>query len=264
MGFEAPVKTVDFRKLAAERGTTVSAVKASIRRDLKAGLIWSLLNPDLLNPGELFPYISIDTPPSSPAALVPFPVARDKLMAQDFLELEFLAAEKIAWCYRGQRGIGKKLERYITHLMVYYESAPLMGKDYCWYYPEAESCPYLQLLSLLLPAFANFTLDNPSPPQPSPEMGEAWHTPAADDFNARFQFSATQDTEEIVLAMALTGEKSVYCLKNYRLSLDRYRFLRQQLFYLLEDRLEPWRPETGKTNSFRGRIYKKPPSAFKT
>lgn len=259
MEFKGPLKTIDFGKLSAEKGISVSAVKASIRRDLKAGLIWSHLNPDLLNPGELFPYISIDTPPSSPAALVPFPVARDKLMAQDFLELEFLAAEKIAWCYRGQRGIGKKSERYITHLMVYYDSAPLMGKDYCWYYLEAESCPYLQLLSLLLPAFANFTLDNPSPPQPGPEMGESWHTPVADDFNARFRFSATQQGEEIILAMALAGDKSA-CLKNYKLSPDRYRFLRQQLFFLLKDRLEPWLPAGEKPASFRGTVYKKPPS----
>lgn len=254
------MKTIDFKRLAAERGITVSAAKALIRRDLKAGLIWSHLNPDLLNPGELFPYISIDTPPSSPAALVPFPVAKDKLKAVDFLELECLAAEKIAWCYRGQRGADKGVEKHVTHLMIYYQSAPMVGTDYYWYYLDPESCPYRPLLSLILPAFANFTLDNPTLPKPNLGQGEAWQTPVSDDYDGSIQFSATLEAEEIILAISMTGGKSVY-LENYKLSPDRYAFLRQQLFYLLSDRLEPWLPSGKKLNSFRGTIYKKPSSS---
>lgn len=253
------MKTIDFKILAAERGITVSAAKALIRRDLKAGLIWSHLNPDLLNPGELFPYISIDTPPSSPAALVPFPVAKDKLKGVDFLELEFLAAEKIAWTYRGQRGAGKGVEKHVTHLMIYYQSAPMVGTDYYWYYLDPESCPYRPLLSLILPAFANFTLDNPTLPKPNLGQGEAWQTPVPDENSTRIQFSATLEAEDIILALAIKGSKSAY-LENYRLSPDRYAFLRQQLFYLLSDRLEPWLPSGKKLNSFRGTIYKKPSS----
>lgn len=87
------MKTIDFSKLASERGITVTAAKALVRRDLKTGLIWSRLNPDLLNPGELLPCMTVDKPPASPAALAPFPVAREKLRGMDAgkLEREFLA-----------------------------------------------------------------------------------------------------------------------------------------------------------------------------
>jgi hypothetical protein len=256
-----PLKTIDLKKIAADQGITETAAKAMLRRRLKEGLIWSRLNPDLLNPGELLPCMTVEEPPSSPAALAPFPVAREKLKGMDAgkLDGEFLAREKINWCYQGRRGAGRAVIKRVAYLMAYYEPKPFMGARYCWFQPNPDVSPYLTLLRMLLPAFANFALVNPAPPQPPLSgEGEAWQSAIFDDFGVDFQFSATMQADEVIFALSLLEVEESFCLQNYKLSPERYVFLRQQLFFLLSTRLEPWLPGNRRPNVLQGTIYKKP------
>lgn len=254
------MKTIDLCKLAADQSITEAAAKAMLRRRLKEGLIWSRLNPDLLNPGELLPCMTVDEPPASPAALSPFPVAREKLkeMAAGKLDEEFLAREKIDWCYQGRRAAGRAINKRVAYLMLFYDPKPLMGTRYCWFQPNPDVSPYLPLIRMLFPAFANFALSDPAPPQPPlSHEGEAWQTANCDDYGVDLHFSATMQTDEVILALSVTGIESSY-LQNYKLSPERYVFLRKQLFFLLSTRLEPWLPGNKRPNALRGTIYKKP------
>jgi hypothetical protein len=256
------LKTIDLCQIAADRNITEAAAKTMLRRSLKEGIIWSRLNPDLLNPDELLPCMTVDEPPASPATLVPFPVAREKLKGIDTgkLDRDFLAREKINWCYQGRRAAGRAIIKRVTYLMAYYEPKPFMGTRYCWFQPNPDVSPYLPLLRMLFPAFANFALVNPAPPQPTDSLaGEAWQTAKFDDFGVDIQYSATAKEDEIILALSLLEVEESFCLQNYKLSPDRYVFLRQQLLFLLHPRLEPWLPSgEQRHNPLRGKIYKKP------
>lgn len=142
--------------------------------------------------------------------------------------------------------------------MAYYETKPFMGTRYCWFQPDPGVSPYLPLLRMLFPAFANFALPDPAPPQPPLSgEGEAWQSSNFDDFGVDLHFSATMQAEEVIFALSLSGIESSY-MQNYKLSPERYVFLRQQLFFLLNNRLEPWLPGNRRPNALLGTIYKKP------
>ena len=86
---------------------------------------------------------------------------------------------------------------------------------------------------------------------------QAWRSDR-DDYGTSL-LSAFQESEgNIVLAVALQGAKT-YWLGNYRLNPDRYAFIRQQFFFLLGERMEPWQSGALPHGSpFRGRVYRKP------
>lgn len=228
------------------------AEKALLRSRLKAGLAWSYLNPDLLSPGELLPIIQAADPPDSPAALVPFPVAEGRFS----LDPVSLAREKINWCGRGLRGPAQ-LKRVAARL-AYYDLQPSREERYSWFRLDPGASPYLPLFRLILPAFAIYTVPNPQPPSPlSPKAGESWVTVAPDAFGLSANFSATYLEDAVLLAFALT-RSGILSLYNFKLPSHRYIFLRQQLFFLLPNRLQPWSVPEDRANPLRGKIYKKP------
>ena len=256
------MKTIDLQLMASEQSISLAEAKAKLRRRLKDGLVWSRLNPDLLSADELLPCMLVDEPPASPATLAPFPVAREKLrgMEEGQLDAEHLAREKINWCYQGRRRPGQAVVKRVLRMMMYYDLKASDGRVYGWVHPNPQVSPYLPLVSMLLPAFTKFALEKPVPPQPPQSLpGEAWHTPEPDDFGVSLHCSATFAEDEIIsFALSLTGAKRFW-LQNFRLSPARYIFLRQQLLFLLNQRLAPWLPgDTPKHNTLRGRIYKKP------
>lgn len=225
--------------------------------------MWSRLNPDLLSGEELLPCMNLDSPPKSPASLVPFPVSTQFYKGldpevPDYPEL--LAQEKIRWCYQGLHRAGAAVKARIVKQLQYYNPAPTKtGYHYYWFEPNPQSCPYWPLISMIFPALENYRVADPLLPSPSVDWpGEAWQS-ASDIYGASLSFSAHVSGEDTIhLAASLTGKKP-YWLCNYHLNPDRYSFIRQQLFYLLGDRMEPWHPgDLPKQGSFRGNVYRKP------
>ena len=257
-----PLKTIDLQQIASEQDISMAEAKARLRRRLKDGQVWSRLNPDLLCADELLPCMLVDEPPASAVTPAPFPVARVKLRGMEAkqLDAEFLAQEKINWCYQGRRRPGRAVVKRVLQQMMYYDLKVSQGHIYGWVQLNPLVSPYLPIVSMLLPAFTNYALAKPSAPKPPQSLpGEAWHTPEPDDFGVSLHCSATfADDETIIFALSLRGEKRFW-LQNFRLSPARYLFLRQQLLFLLNFRLAPWLPgETQSRNTLRGRIYKKP------
>lgn len=256
------LKTIDLQLMASEQGISFAEARARLRRRLKDGLVWSRLNPDLLSADELLPCMLVDEPPASPVTLAPFPIAREKLRGMEAgqLDAEYLAREKINWCYQGRRRPGQAVAKRVLKQMMYYDLKVSQGHVFGWVELNPLVSPYLPLVNMLLPAFANFALAKPYAPQPPQALpGEAWHTPEPDDFGVSLHCSATFAEDEIIIfALSLTREK-MFWLQNFRLSPARYIFLRQQLVFLLNQRLAPWLPgEIQSHNTLRGRIYKKP------
>lgn len=254
--------TLDIRTVMSERRLGNAAAREWVRRRLKTGEWWSRLNPDLLSGEELLPYLDVDKPPLSPATLVPFPVAAQRYCEMDPGApnyLEQLAQEKIRWCRR-EDGAGTALRRRVLAQLAYYYPDPSpAGEKYCWFVPNPQRCPLGPLLQMIFPALNRYCLEEPilpTPPRGSP--GEAWRS-ARDDYGTSLHFSAVQEREgSIILAVALLGAKT-HWLANFRLNRDRYTFIRQQFFFLLGERMQPWRSGAlPQGNSFRGRIYRKP------
>ncbi|MGI6366486.1 MAG: hypothetical protein ACOX2G_12325 [Bacillota bacterium] len=254
--------TLDLQALMAERDMSNAEAREWVRRRLKAGHFWSRLNPDLLSGAELLPYLDADRPPRSPAALLPFPVPTPRYRelephASDYLEQ--LAGEKIRWCGR-ENAAGTALRRRVLAQLAYYYPDPTpAGEKYCWFMPNPQRSPFAPLIQMIFPALDRYRLEEPVLPAPPRDLpGEAWRSDR-DDYGTSLRFSAFQESEgNIVLAVALQGAKT-YWLGNYRLNPDRYAFIRQQFFFLLGERMEPWQSGALPHGSpFRGRVYRKP------
>lgn len=245
---------IDTYNVVANREKPESATE--LRRQLRQGLAWSRLNSDFLEQGELLPLVTVSQPPSSPAALVPFPVSAATLSAGK-LPPELLAQAKIDWCYRRKRRAGKAILKQVTAQMAYYNPQPIEKTSYCWFVLDPQGCPYLPALGLVLPAikaFAYADAEFPSPPQDG--KGEAWRSSERDTYGADLCFSAAREKNKVTLTIALTRGQTVY-RKGYRLAMERYIFFRQQLFFLLNMRLRPWFVAAELANPLRGTIYKK-------
>lgn len=233
-----------------------------LRRRLKDGYIWSRFSPDLLKGDELLPYMDLNNPPQSPATLVPFPIAARRYKdfdpdASDYLQK--LAQEKIRWC-NGSHKAGLAVVRRIIQQLNFYNHAPSpVGHYYYWLEPDPRTSPFWPLARMIFPALDRYSLAQPILPEPPLHRpGEAWQS-ASDQYGVGLRFSSVLENEDsLILAAALLGKKT-YWLRNYRLNPDRYAFIRQQLFYLLGERLEPWLPgELPKQSSYRGMVYRRP------
>lgn len=257
------MKTIDLNQLMQEDKLSRSEAREMLRRRLKDGFLWSRLNPDLLMDQELLPVLTVDEPPASAAELVPFPVPADRYENFDPDKddpFEYFAEEKIRWCSQGQK-TGSAIYRRVIKQMQYYELVvPVQGTRYYWMDLDPLDSPYRPLLNTVLPALDKYSLANPVPPQPPQEKpGESWYSPEADDYGVRLHFSGTvEDSEAFSLSVSLTG-KTVFWLRTYKLNYDRYRFIRQQIFFLLGARLEPWQGgDMQRQSTFRGMVYRKP------
>jgi len=246
----------------AEQDIKHTVARDKVRRQLKDGYTWARLNPDLLSGAELLPCMTTDIPPVSPAELVPFPIPTvqyKKMDPQSPNYLELLAQEKIHWSYQSQRKAGSAIVRRIIKQLDFYQHIPAtVGYHYCWIELNPLVSPYRPLTEMIFPTLNNYAMDKPILPQPpSDTPGEAWYTPKADNYGVSLHFSATGGKDQLVMAISLSG-RDTFWLCNYKLNSDRYTFIRQQLFYLLGSRLEPW--DIGylqKSGSFRGRVYRK-------
>lgn len=257
------MKTLDISQLMSENNMTLSKANEMIRLRLKNGEIWSRLNPGLLSGAELLPYISVNSPPHSAAELTPFPVA-----ARDYENfdparqdpLDFFAEEKIRWCARQGQKAGSAIANSAKKQLDYYDLLrPVKGSLYYWIDLDPQTAPYRPLLDTILPALENYCSKDPVLPQPPLDRpGESWHTPNPDSYGVSMHFSGTvDDNEHFVLAVSLSRQ-TVFWLRNYVLDFDRYTFIRQQIFYLIGLRLEPWLAGGLSKKTFRGMIYRKP------
>lgn len=258
------MNTLDLRELIAEKSLTLTQARDKVRQRIKSGELWSRLNPDLLSDAELMPYMSVNNPPASAAELVPFPIPAQKFRDFDIDEdiFQFMAEERIRWSNRSGRRITEAYRKRIEHLMFYYDPIlPAMGRDYYWMDFDHTNCPIRPMLNTIFPALNNYALANPVLPKPPvAEPGEAWYTKDSDDYGVSLHFSATAEKEEVIMAASLSAEKTFWNA-NYRLNSDRYAFIRQQIFYLLGDRLEPWlEGDVLSCGYFRGMVYRKPKS----
>ncbi|HOB34715.1 MAG: hypothetical protein GX090_04485 [Firmicutes bacterium] len=259
------METLDLNALMRRRGISHAQARDWVRRRLKDGRFWSRLNPDLLKDGELLPYMDAQRPPASPAALVPFPVSGTACRGLDPGDpecLDLLAGHKIRWCYSSRRQAGPAVRQRVHRQMVYYTLPPSpAGRTWQWLELNPETAPFFPLLNTVLPVLNQYALGQPQPPRPPRKKpGEAWRSAQPDDFGLTLGWSAHGEGDDIILAVALVGHKIMW-LRNWRLGSDRYAFVRQQLFYLVGNRLEPWL--TGnwpRPNSFRGMVYRKPKS----
>lgn len=235
-------------------GLVDPAARAQFRRRHKSGLAWSPLNPGLLEANEPLPVVAVDRPPLSPAILTPFPLRREKLPRQGGAELdaEWLADEKISWCYGERRGFGQAIKKRVQALMAYYEPRPIVGERYFWLKLNPETCPYLPLLRLVLPALAPYACAA----GPASAVDEAWRTAAPDDFGVAAHLAATDLESAVVFSLSLTGP-TLALGQDYKMPRRRWEFFRQQFLFLLGSRLQPYSVRGGQ-GSWRGMIYKKP------
>lgn len=260
------MRTLDVSEVMAKRRLSNAEAREWMRRRLKTGHFWSRMNPDLLCGDEVLPYVDVDKPPQSPATLIPFPVSagRHKEMnPADPDYLEKLARVKIRWC-RAEDKAGPAVYRRVIKQLAYYSQTPTSaGEHYRWFGLNPQLSPLWPLAHMIFPALDNYRLPEPVLPEPSQDrLGEAWQS-GRDDYGVTLRFSVRQQREgSFVLAAALLGAKT-YWLGNYLLSRDRYSFIRQQLFYLLGERMDPWHSNQTPQNSFRGLVYRKPKSIKK-
>lgn len=249
--------TITVYDLSADQVRTEPA--AALRRQLREGLVWSRLNPDLLATGEYLPIAAVAQPPSSPAALLPFPVLSEKIeTAKCSLTTDFLTEQKIDWCYHGRRKAGAAVSKRVAAQLAHYNLQPLQKARYCWFTPDPSSCPYTAALNLIFPAIKAFALAKPVFPEPVlTGEGEAWRSTKPDGFGVDFLYSVSREDDHFTLALALTRGKTIRTM-NYSLTAERFAYFKQQLFFMLNTRLQPWRRSAEAPNPFRGMIYKKP------
>lgn len=252
--------TLDIIEVMAARRLDNAGAREWVRRRLKDGYYWSRLNPDLLSGDEVLPYVDVDKPPQSPATLISFPVAVQSYKVLNPAApnyLEELARVKIRWC-RGENKAGPAVLRRVVKQLAYYSQTPCQAEYYLWFELNPQLCPLWPLVQMIFPALDRYRLPDPALPKPLWDRpGEAWQS-GRDDYGVSLRFSTLQHKEGgLVLAAALLGAKT-YWLANYLLNRARYSFIRQQLFFLLGERLEPWQRDLPQQNSFRGRVYRKP------
>ena len=253
------MQTLDLRQIMADAGITHKQARDSVRKRLKYGFIWSRLNPDLLSGAELLPYVSMDRPPKSGAELLPFPIsAKLNLDPASPNYLERLAEEKIRWCY-AQGATELVRAKVLTQLSTYYDPLPRSGINYNWITLDPLRSPYRSSLVSIFPALQNYVQQGALPKPLGREPGEAWHTPEADQNGVTFRLSTTLEEEDsLVLTVSLTARETFWA-RTYKLNPDRYAFIRQQVFYLLGPRLEPWDDDNvQQPGVYRGLVYRQP------
>lgn len=245
---------LDIGEMSSRENTTQESIRKQLLARLKKGELYSRIHPQLLQPDELFPCYPATGHSQSAATLSPFAVFNQPGPWE--WETEHLSAKRISYFYPPGRRAGPAVQkRAFDLLLLYYDLAhPHRYGDYTWFDLDYQQSPYYPLTADLMAILTRHRVPAP----PAQDAVEAWQTPEPDDFGVEVRMAAGPSQRgQLVVAISFARGEWQHT-RAFRLGVDRYGFVRQQLITVLGGRLEPVKPDAVPAGRYRGRVYRRP------